>query len=196
MSQSCLPLVSAAPLFTSKCLDSTADAEQLSILMCMLTSQLHICLADTAQNATAPSLRTHLPNSLILVARCQIAWNLGISHVLLAVLLFCRILCLTEDAANDSESSATDDSEPGIKTRYQLSTFWYEKKPNGMKILHESVKIWTMVNNLNQNQSGELLILSLIPNLPRPIPADRQNLRETHWEHILELKQPGDYVSH
>ncbi len=41
-----------------------------------------------------------------------------------------------------------------------------------MTILHASVKIWTMVKNLNQNQSGEHLILSLIPSLPRPGPAD------------------------
>jgi hypothetical protein len=87
-----------------------------------------MCFADTAQYATSSSLQTHLPKSLILVAKCQIAWNLGISHVLLAVLLFCRILSLTEDAlsavdpaesdaSDDSESAAADDSEPGIKTR-------------------------------------------------------------------------------
>jgi hypothetical protein len=117
----------------------------------MLTSQLRICFADTAQYATTPSLRTHLPKSLILVARCQIAWNLGIINVLLAVLLICRILCLTEDAlsaadpaesdtADDSESAAADDSEPGIKTRYKNSSFRYEIKPNGMKRLHKSIK--------------------------------------------------------
>ncbi len=152
MSQSSLPLVRAAPLFTSKCLDSTADAEQLSILMCMLTSQLHICLADTAQYATPPSLRTNLPNSLILVAKCHIAWNLGISHVLLAVLLFWRILSLAADAwspvdpsasdvANDSESAVAYNSEPGIKIRYKDSTFRYEIKLTGMKIIHAIVKI-------------------------------------------------------
>ena len=155
MSQSSLLLVSSDPLFTSKCLDSTADAEQLSILMCMLTSQLHICLADTAQYDTPPSLRTNLPNSLILVAKCHIAWNLGISHVLLALLLFWRILSLAadalspvdpsaSDAANDSESAAADDSEPGIKTRYKDSTFRYEIKLTGMKIIHAIVKMCLM----------------------------------------------------
>ncbi len=149
-----------------------------------------MCFADTAQYATASSLHTHLPKSLILVAKCQIAWNLGISHVLLAVLLFCRILCLMEDAlsdvdpaesdaSDDSESAATDDSEPGIKTRYKKSSFRYEIKPNGMKILHESVNCLKNVNNLNLNLSRELLILWLIQNLARPIPADSLDLWDT-----------------
>lgn len=61
MSQSSLPLVSAAPLFTSKCLDSTADAEQLCVLTSLVSihiridvythQSLRICFADTAQYA-------------------------------------------------------------------------------------------------------------------------------------------------
>jgi hypothetical protein len=77
---------------------------------------------------------------------------LGISHVLLALLLFWRILSLAadalspvdpsaSDAANDSESAASDDSEPGIQTRYKHSTFRYEIKLTGMKIIHVTVKI-------------------------------------------------------
>ena len=86
------------------------------------------------------------------MAKCHIAWNLGISHVLLAVLLFWRILFLAadawspvdpsvSDAANESESAAADNSEPGIKTRYKDSTFRYEIKLTGMKKKHAIVKI-------------------------------------------------------
>ncbi len=45
-----------------------------------------------------------------------------------------------------------------------------------MKILHESVKFLKNVKNLNLNLSRELLILWLIQNLARPIPADRLDL--------------------
>ena len=80
----------------------------------MLSSQLRIGFPDKAQRATVSALRTHLPKSLILVARCQIAWNLGISHVVLAVLLICRRICLVEDplsSADPAVSNTADYSE-------------------------------------------------------------------------------------
>jgi hypothetical protein len=86
------------------------------------------------------------------------------------------------DPADDSESAAADDSEPVMQTRCKNSTFRYEIKPNGMKRLHESVKNLTNVKNLNLNLSRDLLILRLIQNLPRPIPADRLNLWEPQWK--------------